>query len=212
MSAALKRSLSWLAVLAGIALAVALSVWLIGEQARLGAGGPGSSGEYGPFPAALAEGEDPRRSDDFTRARLEIPTIGVNARVVELGLNPDGSLEVPKDYDDVGVWSGGPDPGQPGPAVVAGHVDSLTAPAVFFRLRQLKRGDRVRWKGDNGSFTSFVVTGREEHPKAEFPTDKVYGTTKKRELRLITCSGPADPSGRRSLNNLIVFARRAGKT
>jgi Sortase domain len=88
-------------------------------------------------------------------------------------------------------------------------VDSLTAPAVFFRLRQLMRGDRVRWKGANGSFTSFVVTGREEHPKAEFPTARVYGTTRKRELRLITCSGPADPSGRRSLNNLIVFARRA---
>jgi hypothetical protein len=209
MSAALKRRLSWLAVLAGVALAVVLSVWLIGEQARLAGGGQGASGEFGPFPAALSGGADPRRSDDYTRARLEIPTIGVNAHVVALRLNPDGSLEVPKDYDDVGVWEGGPEPGEPGPAVVAGHVDSLTAPAVFFRLRQLKRGDRVRWKGAKGSFTSFVVTGREEHPKAEFPTARVYGTTRKRELRLITCSGPADPSGRRSLNNLIVFARRA---
>jgi sortase (surface protein transpeptidase) len=114
---------------------------------------------------------------------------------------------VPKRYDEVGLWKRGPEPGERGPAVIAGHVDSKTAPAVFYELRKLRRGDRVRWQGENGLTERFVVTRTEEHPKAQFPTEEVYGKTRRRELRLVTCSGPADASGDRSVNNLIVFAR-----
>ena len=198
MSAALRRRLSWLAILAGVAVAVALSVWLIGEQARLGSGGGGGDGSY----PARARGRVPR-------PRLEIPKIDVKAHVIDLGLERDGSLEVPKDYSEVGVWEGGPQPGERGAAVLAGHVDSRTAPAVFYELRKLRRGDRVHWFGDNGVVATFVVTRSEQHPKAQFPTKRVYGKTRHRELRLVTCTGPADPSGRRALDNLIVFARKA---
>ena len=137
--------------------------------------------------------------------------------MVDLGLERDRSLEVRKDYSEVG-WKRGARPGERGPAVLAGHVDSRTAPAVFYsdhpqvelreRLRDLRRGDRVRWFGENGVTATFRATRSERHPKAQFPTERVYGKTRRSELRLITCTGPADASGRRSLDNLIASARK----
>jgi sortase (surface protein transpeptidase) len=194
-----RRGLSWIAIVAGVALAVALSIWLIGEQARLGA-------------RDGAVGQPVGKRSFAGRPRVEIPKIDVKARVIKLGLERDGSLEVPKDYSDVGVWEDGPQPGERGAAVLAGHVDTPTAPAVFYELRKLRRGDRVHWFGENGVVATFVVTRFEQHPKAQFPTKRVYGKTRRRELRIITCTGPADPSGRRSLDNLIVYARRARST
>lgn len=209
MSTALRRKLSWAAVVAGLALAIGLVLWLGAEQQRARSAGPISD------PAEPTEDLDPGPARAAgaapARPRLEIPSIDVAAHAVDLGLNRDGSLEVPKDYDEVGVWKRGPEPGERGPAVIAGHVDSRDAPAVFYRLRRLRRGDRVRWEGENGVTERFVVTRTEEHRKAEFPTAKVYKDTRRAELRLITCSGPVDASRRRSLNNLIVFARRVRK-
>jgi LPXTG-site transpeptidase (sortase) family protein len=205
VSPTLRRGLSWAAVVAGLALAAGLALWLSAETARTDrAGGAANAGGS---PAQL----DPGPGGTGTappRPRLEIPAIDVAAHAVDLGLERDGSLEVPKRYDEVGLWKRGPEPGERGPAVVAGHVDSKTAPAVFFKLRELRRGDRVRWEGENGVTERFVVTRTEEHPKADFPTRRVYGETRRAELRLVTCSGPADASGRRSVNNLIVFARK----
>lgn len=203
MSPTVRRRLSWTVLAAGVALAVALTVWLLVERDRSRAGS-----------AARVEATEPARPPGGAarvappRPRLEIPSIGVSAHAVDLGLERNGSLEVPKRYEHVGLWKNGPEPGKRGPAVIAGHVDSRTAPAVFYRLRELRPGDRVRWKGDNGVTEKFVVTRSEDHPKAQFPTARVYGKTRRRELRLITCSGPADSSGRRSVNNLIVYARQ----
>ena len=208
MSTVLRRRLSWIAVAAGVALAVGLGLWLAAEQRTARAGGTGGTAP----PAAQLDPDSTKAAAAApARPRLEIPSIDVAAHAVDLGLNRDGSLEVPKDYDEVGVWKRGPEPGERGPAVIAGHVDSKSAPAVFHRLRKLRRGDRVRWEGENGVTERFVVSRTEEHPKAEFPTEKVYKQTRRAELRLITCSGPADASGRRSVNNLIVFARRVRK-
>jgi sortase (surface protein transpeptidase) len=200
MSSGLRRRLGWLAVIVGIAAAVGLTVWL-DDQLKVGV----LTQEE---PWFADEGEGGKRTGKLPpRPRLRIPEIDVAAHAVDLGLNPDGTLEVPKDYDEVGLWKNGPAPGERGPALIAGHVDSITAPAVFYRLRKLRPGDRIRWEGDDGRIATFKVTRTEEHPKAEFPTARVYGKTRRRELRLVTCSGPADASGRRSLNNLIVFAR-----
>lgn len=187
-----------------LAVAVGLGFWLGAEQraAREAGAAPGPSAEV-PGPGSAGQPGSPP-----PRPRLEIPKIDVSAHAVDLGLNPDGSLEIPKRYDEVGLWKRGPEPGERGPAVIAGHVDSKTAPAVFYKLRKLRRGDRVRWQGENGLTERFVVTRTEEHPKAQFPTEEVYGKTRRRELRLATCSGPADASGERSVNNLIVFAKR----
>ena len=143
-------------------------------------------------------------------ARLEIPALGVRAPVIKLGLNGDGSLEVPRRFGDTGWWSGGARPGERGPAVIVGHVDSKTGPAVFYRLGQLRRGDRIRVLDHDGAATTFAVERLEHHAKAHFPTAAVYGPTRAPALRLVTCSGGFDRSSGHYLDNTIVFAAAVG--
>jgi sortase (surface protein transpeptidase) len=137
---------------------------------------------------------------------LRIPSIDVNAPVIDLGLNSDRTLEVPKDFSDTGWWSGGAAPGEPGPAVIVGHVDSYSGPAVFYKLGDLNPGDEIDVGDDHGDTVRFVVDRLEERPKDAFPTDEVYGDTSAPELRLITCSGQFDQSTGHYLDNTIVFA------
>jgi sortase family protein len=138
--------------------------------------------------------------------RLLIPAIDVSTRLVKLGRLPDGSLEVPKDWDTAGWYDGGPRPGQPGPAVILGHVDSTTGPAVFYRLRALRPGDSVRVGLADGRILVFRVTRVQRYPKDEFPTDAVYFPTLNRELRLITCGGEFDYARHSYLDNIVVYA------
>jgi sortase (surface protein transpeptidase) len=143
-------------------------------------------------------------------ARIEIPAIGVRAPVIRLGLNRDGSLEVPRRWGDTGWWSGGSRPGEPGPAVIAGHVDSKSGPAVFYRLGELRRGDRIRVLRRDGTAADFAVRRLERHPKDAFPTAEVYGRTSGPALRLITCGGAFDRSSGHYTDNTIVFADPVG--
>jgi Sortase domain len=138
--------------------------------------------------------------------RLLIPAIDVSTPLVKLGRLPDGSLEVPKDWDTAGWYDGGPRPGQPGPAVILGHVDSTTGPAVFYRLRALRPGDSVRVGLADGRILVFRVQRVERYPKDEFPTDAVYFPTLNRELRLITCGGEFDYARHSYLDNIVVYA------
>jgi hypothetical protein len=138
--------------------------------------------------------------------RISIPAIGINARVIRLGLNPDRTLQTPKQFSDTGWWSGGAKPGARGPAVIVGHVDSYTGPAVFFRLTQLQRGDRIAVRGANGHTVRFVVRRLASFRKARFPTRLVYGLTRRPTLRLVTCSGAFDRATGHYLDNTIVFA------
>lgn len=154
----------------------------------------------------LPPGEGPPPSTYRGVPRVEIPAIGVSAPIVRLGVNSDGKLEVPKDYAAVGVWSGGASPGERGPAVLAGHVDSKSGPAVFYRLRELKAGDVIRFVRRKGSTVTFTAERTEERAKDEFPTARVYGKTQNAALRLVTCSGPFERTSYR--DNLIVFAHR----
>ena len=139
---------------------------------------------------------------------IRIPAIGVSAPVIPLGLNKDHTIEVPKDFSDTGWYRPGPDPGEQGPAVIVGHVDSQTGPAVFYRLRELKRGNRILIRRADGTTVRFRVNGLERWPKAEFPTRRVYGRTRGPVLRLVTCSGAFDSSSGHYVDNTIVFASR----
>lgn len=139
-------------------------------------------------------------------ARVVIPRIDVNAPVIDLGLADDGTLEVPQDYDDTGWYTEGPEPGARGPAVIAGHVDSKTGPAVFYRLDELTRGDTIRVIGDDGTVTEFTVDRLKRFPKTEFPTLDVYGLTPGPQLRLITCGGSFDQSTGHYRDNTVVYA------
>lgn len=144
-------------------------------------------------------------------ARLTAPDIGVESVLQPLGLNDDGSLEVPAPgprYDHAGWFTGSPRPGEVGPAVLLGHVNGAGgAPSVFYRLAELRPGQRVSVVRDDGSEAWFEVYLVEQHPKSAFPTAAVYGDTTGPELRLITCAGSWDPGTGHYRDNTVVYAR-----
>ena len=137
---------------------------------------------------------------------VHIARIGVDAPVEPLGLAVDGTLEVPRTYTGVGWYRQGVAPGGTGPAVLAGHVDSYTGPAVFFRLVDLRAGDRIEVRSAGGGTQVFVVTEVARYAKNQFPTARVYGPTAGAELRLITCGGTFDAAARSYRDNVVVFA------
>lgn len=141
--------------------------------------------------------------------RVSIDRIGVDSRLVGLRVQSDGTLEVPADYDVAGWHRAGTAPGDHGPAVIVGHVDSFEGPAVFFRLRELQPGDRVTVTRTDGSQVPFEVYGLERYAKADFPTEAVYGPTSGPELRLVTCGGRFDATSRSYQDNVVVYARQA---
>lgn len=156
-----------------------------------------------------ASGWTPPKLPDMGRGwRVIIPVLGVNAPVIDLGLNPDGTLEVPTNYQVTGWYSLGPKPGQVGPVVIVGHIDSRNGPAVFYRLDELEPGDKV--KVDLGKTTvTFVIESIGQYPKDDFPTDKVYGPVTYPALRLVTCGGVFNRTTGHYADNVVVFAKEA---
>ncbi len=140
--------------------------------------------------------------------RVVIPAIGVDADVIELGSREDGTMEVPTDFAQAGWFRHGPRPGRVGPALIAGHVDDQTGPAVFFRLAELSPGDHIEVHGQDGEVVTFAVRELEQHPKDAFPTERVYAGTAGSELRLVTCGGAFDRDVRSYRDNIIVYAER----
>lgn len=143
-------------------------------------------------------------------ARIRIPSIGVDSALEDLGLGQGGRLNAPVDYDLAGWYSGGVVPGSIGPAIIAGHVDSPTAPAVFARIEELIAGDAVLVTMTDGSELTFLITGSMQSAKSNFPTGEVYSNVPAPELRLITCAGEFDSSVGHYSDNLIVFAALGG--
>ena len=140
--------------------------------------------------------------------RVEIPAIGVSSPLVRLGLNSDRTMEVPGDFQVAGWFTGAPQPGQLGPAVIAGHVDSRTGPAVFYRLRDLRPGDQIRVVRADHRVVRFQVDSLASYPKRSLPPDAVYGATTTPALRLITCAGTFDRAQNSYRDNLVVSAIR----
>lgn len=143
---------------------------------------------------------------------LSIPAIGVNHGLGTVGLNPDGTIEVPP-LSDVALpawYRYSPSPGQAGPAVLVGHIDSRTAKGVFYDLGRLKPGDRISIGRADHSTVSFAVSSVAEYPKSAFPTASVYGDTPGPELRLITCGGTFDAGAHNYLDNIVVYAQLIG--
>ncbi|WP_371477687.1 class F sortase [Kitasatospora sp. NBC_00315] len=139
--------------------------------------------------------------------RLVIPRIAVDAPVAPGALNRDGSVEVPPaDHPGQVDWyRNGPAPGQTGPAVILGHLDTRKGPAVFHRLPQLRPGDRIEIHRQDGSTVVFLVRELRQAPKSGFPTQVVYGNTDSPQLRLITCGGRVASDGHYT-DNIIVLA------
>ncbi|MBV7243132.1 class F sortase [Streptomyces sp. MW-W600-10] len=153
--------------------------------------------------------DTPPRTDEPERTaptEVSIPSIGVRSTLMQLGLNADGTVEVPPAEQGMtaGWYSGGSTPGAPGPAVLIGHNDTRFGRAVFHDLKKIREGAEVLVRDGTGKTLRFTVTGKEAVSKKAFPTEKVYGPTKDSTLRLITCDGEFDAEGH-PVDNLIVY-------
>ena len=167
--------------------------------------------------AANAAGPTPVRIDPAPSAinvsnssrplYVNIPAIGVGSELVELGLDANDELEVPADFNQAGWFRNGAIPGEVGPAIIAGHLDSILGPAIFSKLSLLKPGDLIKILRVDSKVLTFSVSRIDSFPKEYFPTDQVYGSTTEPELRLITCGGNFNQKDRSYSGNTVVYAR-----
>jgi Sortase domain len=162
-----------------------------------------AAGTVGP---AVAKEPSLRRSPPVSVA---IPAIGVQSALLRLGLNPDGTIQVPDlstSADEAAWYKYSVTPGQIGTAVIEGHVDSRVGPAVFFRLGALHPGDHIDVTLADGMTAVFRVTGVREYTKENFPTKMIYGPTNYAALRVVTCGGTFDYATGHYLSSVVVFA------
>jgi sortase (surface protein transpeptidase) len=138
--------------------------------------------------------------------RIQIPAINLDATVESVGLDANGVLQVP-DRWIAGWYNGSPTPGEIGPAVIDGHVDSIYGTAVFFYLKNLKPSDKIMISRNDGSVVTFNVEKIDSYDQNNFPTQTVYGNINYPGLRLITCDGTFNYETRHYSNNLVVYAR-----
>lgn len=152
----------------------------------------------------------PASTKSIEPADVSIPSIGVKSSLMRLGLNADRTVEVPPAEKGMtaGWYTGGAVPGEPGAAVIIGHNETRFGKAVFQDLGKLTKGADIVVRDATGKSSHFTVTAREIVKKNAFPTDRVYGATNDRDLRLITCSGAFDSEGH-PVDNLIVYATLA---
>lgn len=160
---------------------------------------PGSPPHHGPVPSPLARSAP---------ALVAIPSIGAFAPVLPLGLDKDGWIAAPPATDAhlAGWYKDAPSPGERGTAVLVGHVDSASGPAVFYRLGALEKGGTIRVTREDGRIAVFEVYGVRVFDKRNFPARKVYGDTGRPELRVLTCGGDY-AAGTGYTGNVVVFAR-----
>ncbi|MEJ2864232.1 class F sortase [Actinomycetospora flava] len=205
-----------LAVVAGLLAVLGLVLVGIGATGTTAPPAPAAAAAAAstPTPTAGPTAAAGPRQEPSTGPRpvaLDIPAIGVTGPVNEVGLQPDGTLEVPAPgprYDQAAWYRGSPTPGRVGPAVILGHVDSAAnGPSVFYRLGELRPGERITVTLADRSTRTFAVDEVRSVPKDAFPRFEVYGDTAGPELRLITCGGTFDDAARSYRDNTVVFAR-----
>ncbi|MFG1745145.1 class F sortase [Micromonospora chalcea] len=169
-----------------------------------GSGGSGAA-------AAPASAAAPARKPASRPVRLAVPAIKVNAPVTPVGQAKDGSVDVPPltEHDQTGWYDRGAVPGDPGRAIIVGHVDTKSGPAVFYRLRSLKTGARIQVTRADRSVVTFKVDSVEYFDKSNLPAARVYGDSGPAELRLITCGGEWVGGRTGYQDNVIVFASLA---
>ena len=206
--------------MAGLLVSVAILAVLVGGYGYIVLAEPGRSNRTAtlvdpPSTSApsLTAGRpviSPRAAGPADRpVRIAIDSIGVSSLLESVNLDQAGSLQPPSRWEEAGWYARGVVPGSTGPAVIAGHVDSVSGPAVFFRLRELRVGDQVRVTRRDHRVLTFVVDDVQSYPKAVFPTQAVYGPTPLPVLRLVTCTGDFDYRAHSYLDNLVVSAHLA---
>ena len=191
-----------------VALGLAIGAWLVQD----------GSGGSGPPPLAAAvstpAGQEatphrppPAPLPPSEPTSIRIPSIKVNAPLLALGLDASGHLDTPPvaKANLVGWYRGGAAPGSPGNAIMAGHADTRSGPAVFYRLGLLRKDDTVEVRRRDGRTAVFSIDAVRSYPKNSLPDDPVYGPTDRPELRIITCGGKYDRQSGYP-DNVVVFA------
>jgi hypothetical protein len=164
-------------------------------------------------PFAVADPAGGTWLDRSEPTRVDIDAVGVHAPLTALGLDYEGNFEVPKMWrpHEAGWFEAGPTPGEFGPTVLMGHVDTeRSGPAVFFPLRDLEEGGRVEVTREDGVIVTFKVTAIESYAKKRLPYEEVFGIEPEPALRLITCGGAFDRNTGDYTENLVVFASYTG--
>lgn len=153
--------------------------------------------------------QDPAAQPDRpTPSQLRIPDVDVTSDLIHLGLQSDGSAEVPEDFDQASWYEPGGRPGDGRPTVLLGHVDSTDGPAIFADIHRLSPGDLIEVVDSDGEIAQYETDNIEVHPRHDFPTFEVFGNAREDVLRLATCTGDFDPEENSYTDNLIVFASR----
>ncbi|WP_089019263.1 class F sortase [Micromonospora coriariae] len=174
--------------------------------------GPAVTGTVPPADGEPVDGDVPTGLKRSAPTSIEIPKIGVNATLMSLGTNPDGTVQVPplEQADRAGWYEPGPSPGETGNAVIVGHVDSAKlGPAVFFDLGSLVPGDTITVRRADNQPVAFKVDSVKSYPKTSFPTELVYGPNDRPGLRVVTCGGQFDQAVKSYPDNVVVFATLA---
>jgi sortase (surface protein transpeptidase) len=141
-----------------------------------------------------------------TPVQLRVPAIGLQVSLSTLGLNTNGTVQVPTNIQQPGWYRLGPSPGQDGSAVILGHVDSYQGPAVFFKLRSLVPGDLVDVNLADGASAQFKVAYVAMYSKTSFPDQQVYAGHGSSTLQLVTCGGAFDTQTGHYLSNVVVYS------
>jgi len=173
---------------------------------------PGTVGTAVPHPADRSAVAPPLPPS--TPVEIAIPALRVKAPVMRLGLNGDGTVQVPPlaDHNLAGWYERSVTPGADGSAIILGHVDNYAGPSVFFNTKSLRPGDRIDVARADGIVAVFSVDGVQKVAKALFPTRDVYGNVPYPSLRLITCGGPFDAASGEYTDNIVVYAHLTGPT
>lgn len=178
---------------------------LVGGILLAGCGASGSTAATSPTPPASTTVHS---VPAVLPSWVSIPSIGARSTLVQLGLNPDHTVQVPPVSQPLqaGWYKYSPAPGAIGPAVILGHIDGDHQEGIFWKLHEVQTGDTVQVGRVDGSTLTFTVTKVDEVQKSTFPTDAVYGNTTDPQLRLITCGGAFDAATHSYLDNVIVYA------
>lgn len=172
-----------------------------------GTGQSGGAGQASPNSEAKPGSPPPEPLPASVPTSLRIPAIKVSAPLLGLGLDASGHLDTPPvgKPNQAGWYRDSPSPGSAGNAIMAGHADTRSGPAVFYRLGLLRPGDKVEVVRQDRRTAVFTIDAVRIYPRADFPDAAVYGPTERPELRVITCGGKYDKKSGYS-DNVVVFA------
>ncbi|WP_040285008.1 class F sortase [Sporosarcina koreensis] len=202
----MKRQIVLSAVLAGM-IAAGCSQQEASVPGEISAEAPAAdTGSSQSVPAPSAEGKLLKKEDSgIVPASIEIPELGIRTDIESVGTLPNGQMGVPQDVNHVGWFEPGTLPGSQGSAVMAGHIDSLTGPAIFYKLDKLKQGDEVIVSGEDGEQMTFSVTRSETYPRDAAPIQDIFGFSYGSRLNLITCTGEFNRQAKTHEERLVVY-------